>query len=464
MVYGQPIGGVQQNPLVANLTPVQAPGAAPPTVRPQDAAFALRFPDTSRAEVLSTAEAELRLVVPAIERLETKAAAEGLTTDEAASLGNLKTQAQAAMNRYALSAEGGAALRASGLVPPGSGLEAQVAVAEAYARGAQDLATAETTSRISVPEAATRLRAVTGDADADRVIDNAIATASLRHIPESVVSGDQRYDAVVQLGGGGQRAYIDATKNLRSWWQPPGMARDQLEARGTAGVLQEASLIGVHPRDQAALEYGATVATGRELLPEAYSEIGSGVLGIALGPSRRAAQSAVGEGAEQAVEQGARQVGREAGQRLALEAPGSTAAIRRASPGTATGAAQLRHVEGPWLRGSQGNFGTIPRQVAEALEGREFANFGAFREAFWKETTRHPELTAGMSRSNITRMEGGLAPVAPRSQHHGGQTSYVLHHNTPIHDGGGVYSMDNLSVVTPRLHQDMLYPGYHFGR
>lgn len=463
MVIGQS-AGVQPNPLIANLTTVPATSSATQATRPQDAAYALRFPDAARAEVHSTAEAELRLVVPAVERLEAKAANEGLTPAETASLRSLKTQAQSAMNRFALSSEGGATLRSSGLATPGAGLDTQVSVAEAYARGAQDLVGASPSAVTSVPDAAERLRSAAGAEGADRIIDNAIAVSSLKHIPESVVSGDERREAVTQLGGGGQRAYVEATKDLRPWWQPPHMATKQLEARGTADLLQEASLDGVPPRDRVSLEYGATVARGRELMPEAYSEVSGGALGVALGPMRRGVQNTVGEGVEQAVEQGARQATREAGQQLALEAPGATAAARRASPGTAVGSAQLQRVEGQWLKGSQSNFGKIPKQVAEALEGREFSSFNGLRKAVWKEVPNHPELAKQFQPSDVARMRKGIAPLAPPDQHLGKQSSYVLHHTTPIHEGGGVYSMDNLSIVTPRLHKEILDPAYHYGR
>ena len=41
--------------------------------------------------------------------------------------------------------------------------------------------------------------------------------------------------------------------------------------------------------------------------------------------------------------------------------------------------------------------------------------------------------------------------------------SYVLHHKVPIHAGGGVYDLDNLIVVTPQMHQQILDTSYHFG-
>jgi hypothetical protein len=38
-----------------------------------------------------------------------------------------------------------------------------------------------------------------------------------------------------------------------------------------------------------------------------------------------------------------------------------------------------------------------------------------------------------------------------------------LHHDDPIQWGGGVFDLDNILVVTPRFHKDVLAPQYHFG-
>ncbi|MFE9444815.1 HNH endonuclease signature motif containing protein [Streptomyces sp. NPDC006602] len=53
-------------------------------------------------------------------------------------------------------------------------------------------------------------------------------------------------------------------------------------------------------------------------------------------------------------------------------------------------------------------------------------------------------------------------PFAPLAQHQG-QGRYVLHHINPIQHGGGVYDLDNLVVVTPQYHKEILDGGYHFG-
>lgn len=62
------------------------------------------------------------------------------------------------------------------------------------------------------------------------------------------------------------------------------------------------------------------------------------------------------------------------------------------------------------------------------------------------------------------RMKQGWAPNAPKSQEVGKVTTYQIHHKTPIHDGGEVYDIDNLVIVTPRYHKEVLDPAYHFKR
>ncbi|ART78173.1 hypothetical protein B4U37_19945 [Sutcliffiella horikoshii] len=114
------------------------------------------------------------------------------------------------------------------------------------------------------------------------------------------------------------------------------------------------------------------------------------------------------------------------------------------------------------MRGTDGNAGVVPKEVADRLKGKSFKNFDAFRSEFWK-TVSTSSYAGEFSSANIKRMEKGFAPIASKSQHYGKQKSYVLHHLTPINHGGGVYDIDNLLIVSPRLHQDILSKSYHFG-
>ncbi len=114
------------------------------------------------------------------------------------------------------------------------------------------------------------------------------------------------------------------------------------------------------------------------------------------------------------------------------------------------------------LRGTNGNAGYIPKLIGEQLSEKTFKNFDDFRNDFW-ETVADSEFASEFSANNISRMKGGLAPIAHSSQQYKGLKSYVLHHITPINAGGGVYDMSNIMMVTPRMHQEILEKAYHFG-
>ncbi|MEU9233586.1 RHS repeat domain-containing protein [Streptomyces subrutilus] len=148
-----------------------------------------------------------------------------------------------------------------------------------------------------------------------------------------------------------------------------------------------------------------------------------------------------------------------------LEIEGATAASNlRNSAGTALGGSELGDVTGKWLKGSQGNLGRIPGQVAQGLRGRQFKNFDEFRAAFWEEVSKNPNLAGQFDSSGQTLMAKGQAPFVAKSQAVGGQKRYVLHHVKPIQRGGGVYDLDNIVVVTPRYHLDALARDYHMGK
>ncbi|WP_067651608.1 putative T7SS-secreted protein [Nocardia harenae] len=138
----------------------------------------------------------------------------------------------------------------------------------------------------------------------------------------------------------------------------------------------------------------------------------------------------------------------------------------RNQPGTATGGENLPHVQPgeQWLRGTHGNAGRIPGQIADVLRGQHFENFREFREAFWRAVSEHPELRDQFNPRNQTLMARGNTPFAAQTQRVGGNGQYNLHHIDPIHHGGGVYDLDNLLVVTPLYHSQILDPDFHYNR
>ena len=132
----------------------------------------------------------------------------------------------------------------------------------------------------------------------------------------------------------------------------------------------------------------------------------------------------------------------------------------RNSAGVVTGGENLSNAK-RMMHGSQGNAGVIPKEIADKMRGRRYSSFDAFREDFWK-MVADSSYANEFSTSNIGRMRNGYAPRAIKEQRYGGLNSYILHHKTPIHDGG-VFDLDNIAIVTPRMHQEILDKTYHFG-
>jgi hypothetical protein len=127
-------------------------------------------------------------------------------------------------------------------------------------------------------------------------------------------------------------------------------------------------------------------------------------------------------------------------------------------PGRATGGETLPTISGRWLRGTDGNAGRMPKQIADQLRGRQFNRFDDFQDAFWRAIGADPLLSSQFTEGNQTLMREGKAPFVGESQVTGegfAQQVYNLHHITSINDGGGVYDLDNIMIVSPRYHNSL---------
>ncbi|RRV46204.1 S-type pyocin domain-containing protein [Pseudomonas sp. p106] len=129
----------------------------------------------------------------------------------------------------------------------------------------------------------------------------------------------------------------------------------------------------------------------------------------------------------------------------------------RYEPGTATGIGI--QVTGPWLAdGTRENGAPIPAHIADLLRGAEYRNFDGFRRKFWKAIANDSELSKQFDERSLRRMrKNGNAPAVDDSDIYMSQLTYVLHHTTPISEGGGVYDMDNIKIVTPAAHNKIHY-------
>lgn len=127
---------------------------------------------------------------------------------------------------------------------------------------------------------------------------------------------------------------------------------------------------------------------------------------------------------------------------------------RRDDPGMARGFGEP--VSGIWLGlASQGDGAAIPNQIADKLRGRNFSSFRAFREALWKAVASDPDLAKQFSAHNIKAMINGKAPSAREDDHLGDKIKFELHHIKLISEGGAVYDIDNIKVVTPKRHAEL---------
>lgn len=128
----------------------------------------------------------------------------------------------------------------------------------------------------------------------------------------------------------------------------------------------------------------------------------------------------------------------------------------RYEPGVATGLGAT--VEGIWLaEETRGTGAEIPSQVADAIRGKEFRDFDAFRGELWKVIANTPELSKQFNPTNNKLMSRGYAPKARIADHHKGHATFILHHVTPISQGGAVYDIENIRVVTPKAHNKIHY-------
>lgn len=123
----------------------------------------------------------------------------------------------------------------------------------------------------------------------------------------------------------------------------------------------------------------------------------------------------------------------------------------RHNPGQVTGKGQK--ISGIWLSDANaGNGSPIPSQIADRLRGQTFTDFDQFRKAFWLEVSRDPGLLEQFNRGNIGNIKVGKAPSPRENEQVGGKVKYEIHHIKPIVEGGEVYNIDNMGIVTPKRH------------
>jgi len=130
----------------------------------------------------------------------------------------------------------------------------------------------------------------------------------------------------------------------------------------------------------------------------------------------------------------------------------------RNTPGIVTVSDELQPASGAWLDASRPT--GIPAQVGDALVGQTFNSFDDLRSAIWGEIGSNADLSGGFSRANLAQMMNGNSPFAP-SEYLADTGAFGdrfnLHHIDPISEGGSVYDLSNLQIVSPQTHFDIHY-------
>ena len=139
-----------------------------------------------------------------------------------------------------------------------------------------------------------------------------------------------------------------------------------------------------------------------------------------------------------------------------LPKPKKTTGEIRGSPGTAWGTKGLSKLApSKWKNAISGEGASIPASVGHNLSGKKFNTFDSFRKTFWKELSKDKDFMKQFSKSNQTKMKKGNVPRVVKKNAQGENNTYQIHHKKPIEDGGAVYSMDNLIIVTPVRHKKL---------
>lgn len=123
---------------------------------------------------------------------------------------------------------------------------------------------------------------------------------------------------------------------------------------------------------------------------------------------------------------------------------------RRYMPGEATGEGQV--IEGALLVEGNEQGTAIPTQIAREMKGRAFQNFGKFRSEFWQLVAEDPSISRQFDQRTLQMMKKGYAPLAPPNERVGARGKYEIHHLIRITDGGAVYDVDNMIIVSPGFH------------
>lgn len=97
----------------------------------------------------------------------------------------------------------------------------------------------------------------------------------------------------------------------------------------------------------------------------------------------------------------------------------------------------------------------LPTRIADQLRGRMYGRWSKMREEIWKAIAADPELSKHFTAASLDDMKEGGAPHCSEEGQAGSRRTFNIHHIHAIAQGGAVYDIDNLIIMTPRAHIDL---------
>ena len=135
--------------------------------------------------------------------------------------------------------------------------------------------------------------------------------------------------------------------------------------------------------------------------------------------------------------------------------PGLSAEEKKNTKGIVTGTISNRRIRKMGIH--NGSILLIPPEIANKFIGREFNTFDKFKAELYKEIG-NSKYAKQFNVSNQRALNNGNAPFAPKDYKTGSnqnQIRYNIHHIHPVEDGGDVYNLDNLIILSPKTHKEV---------
>lgn len=123
---------------------------------------------------------------------------------------------------------------------------------------------------------------------------------------------------------------------------------------------------------------------------------------------------------------------------------------RRYMAGEVVGKGEL--IKGEFLYEGNREGAPIPMQIASKMRGKKYSSWNAYRRRLWQLIGRSALFEGQFELGDLLIMRRGLAPLAEPDEQVGGRIKYEIHHIKKIADGGDVYDVDNMRIISPKFH------------